>query len=81
MCEYCAEDRESVSEHEIEYIEWERDEAMRMVNRLEDQIHEDGGFIDRIVGLEEENAALKSQIHMLESERDDYKYGRVQRAV
>lgn len=33
-------------------------EAHRVSKDLENQIHEDGGFIDRIVELEEENAML-----------------------
>lgn len=34
-------------------------EACQVIERLEEQIHEEGGFIERIVELEEENARLR----------------------
>lgn len=36
-------------------------EACQVIERLEEQIHEDGGFIDQIVGLEEENSHLREE--------------------
>jgi hypothetical protein len=37
-------------------------ELQRVNDDLEAQIHEDGGFIDRIVELEEKNAALSEEV-------------------
>jgi hypothetical protein len=38
------------------------DELERVNDDLESQIHEDGGFIERIVELEEENARLGAEV-------------------
>lgn len=40
-------------------------EAVETLERVEEQIHEDGGFIDQIVGLEEENARLRELLEFV----------------
>lgn len=37
-------------------------EAHRVATDLENQIHEEGGFIERIVDLEEKNGALSEEV-------------------
>lgn len=55
-------------EQHVESLERELDETLRELTEthrvsrdLENQIHEDGGFIDQIVELEEENARLREE--------------------
>jgi chromosome segregation ATPase len=74
----------SVFADEIQRLEAEvselRDNEARLLRvnaDLEDQIHEDGGFIDRIVALEEENSNLLARIITLE---ESVEYLRTSRA-